>query len=180
MTQSNEPNDMHAGEPQVDRPIMPNGYGVPDSLDGVLSWDEVVARLRASSVYWLATTRPDGRPHVVPRWGAWMDEELHYDGSPETVHVRNLDHNSSCALHLEDGTRAVILEGAAGPVTEPPLSFRQRLAAEMARKYGRDGYTPEPDSWTGPDAGGLCRFVPQKAMAWTAFPNDVTRFSFHR
>ena len=96
-------------EPRVDRPEMPEGYGVPETSDGVLSWSRVVERLEASKQYWMATTRPDGRPHVVPRWGAWLDGRLYYDGSPDTVHVRNLVANPSCVLHLEAGCQATSL-----------------------------------------------------------------------
>jgi hypothetical protein len=35
-----------------------------------------------------------------------------------------------------------------------------------------------PDSWEGPDAGGLRVFTPLKAIAWFDFPTDVTRFRF--
>ena len=46
---------------------MPEGYGVPEGPEGLLGWEEVDARLAEARVYWMATTRPDGRPHVVPR-----------------------------------------------------------------------------------------------------------------
>lgn len=162
----------------VDRPEMPDGYGVPETSDGLLAWEAVEARLRDSTVYWLATTRPDGRPHVVPRWGAWVDGRLFYDGAPTTRHAVNLRSNGHCVLHLEDGTRAVIVEGTSRPASPPGSELGGRIAAEMARKYGADGYAPEPDSWEGEDAGGLCVLTPDKALAWNSFPADVTRFRF--
>lgn len=164
--------------PTAERPRMPDGYGLPDGTDGLLPWEEVDSRLRTSRVYWLATTRPDGRPHVVPRWGAWLDGCLHYDGSPATRHVRNLADNPHCAVHLEDGTQAVILEGTAGPAAPPPAGLGQRLSAEFSRKYGGQGYAPPPDAWDGPDAGGLCVFTPATGLAWTSFPSDATRYIF--
>lgn len=164
--------------PAADRPIMPDGYGVPESSDGLLMWPEVSRRLVAATQYWMATTRPDGRPHAVPRWGVWLEGGLWYDGSPETVHVRNLVSNPACVLHLEDGWQAVIVEGASAPAAPPGLTLGGRIAAAFAAKYGDKGYSPEPDAWEGPGAGGLLRFTPAKAMAWFDFPNDVTRFSF--
>lgn len=155
---------------------MPEGYGVPPSDDALLAWSQVEARLVASAQYWMATTRPDGRPHVVPRWGVWLDGGLFYDGAPTTVHVRNLHANPSCALHLEDGWQAVIVDGTSGPAEPPGLDLGARIAAEVARKYGDRGYAPAADAWQGPDAGGLCRFVPDRALAWFDFPVDVTRF----
>ena len=165
-------------EPRVDRPQMPDGYGVPETSDGVLSWSRVVERLEGSKQYWMATTRPDGRPHVVPRWGAWLDGRLFYDGSPDTVHVRNIVANPACVLHLEDGWHSVIVEGRAAPADPPGLELGERIAAAIGGKYGADGYEPTPDSWEGEDSGGLVVFTPTKAMAWFDFPNDVTRFTF--
>jgi nitroimidazol reductase NimA-like FMN-containing flavoprotein (pyridoxamine 5'-phosphate oxidase superfamily) len=166
---------MSSDNPMIDRPIMPAGYGVPADSTALLTWADVEPRLVESAVYWLATTRPDGRPHVVPRWGVWVDGAFWYDGSPQTRHVRNLVDNAACTLHLEDGTRAVIVEGIAGPATPPEPALAARLSAAFG-KYKEQGYTPGPDSWQGELAGGLCRLAPTKALAWLNFPVDVTRF----
>ena len=131
-----------------------------------------------SSHYWMATTRPDGRPHVVPRWGVWMVRRFWYDGAPDTVHTQNLAANPACVLHLENGRQAVIVEGLSQAADPPGLEFGGRLAVEFSRKYSDLGYSPKPDSWEGPDAGGLRVFTPMKAMAWFDFPKDVTRFRF--
>lgn len=163
---------------RVDRPEMPDGYGVPDTPAGTLEWSAVEARLATAHHYWMSTTRPDGRPHVVPRWGVWLDRRFWYDGSPDTIHAGNLRTNPACSLHLESGTEAVILEGVSRSADPPGRAFGERLAAEFARKYARLGYSPEPDAWEGPDAGGLLTFTPHKALAWFAFPSDVSRFRF--
>lgn len=157
---------------------MPAGYGVPETEVGVLDWHAVEQRLVESAHYWMATTRPNGRPHVVPRWGVWLDGRFWYDGSPDTVHVRNLMANPACALHLEDGRRAVMVEGRSDVADPPGPELGVRLAGEFARKYAALGYSPEPDAWEGADSGGLRVLVPQKAMAWFEFPTDVTRFRF--
>lgn len=165
-------------QPRTDRPIMPPGYGVPATSDGLLSWADVEPRLVAAGEYWLASTRPDGRPHVVPRWGVWMDGRFWYDGSPATVHVQNVDRNSACTLHLEDGQRAVIVEGASTAAAPPDPDVGRRLAAAFAEKYADRGYEPSPDAWEGEHAGGLRILTPTKALAWFDFPSDVTRFRF--
>ena len=56
--------------------------------------------------------------------------------------------------------------------------FAEAVAAEITRKYSEMGYSPEPDSWSGTDAGGLMVFSPDKALAWFDFPADLTRFRF--
>lgn len=165
-------------EPSRDRPEMPDGYGIPDSDDGLLSWGAVEERLVEAVHYWMATTRADGRPHVVPRWGVWLDGGLFYDGAPTTVHARNLAFSTACTLHLEDGSKAVIVEGHSVPATPPGLELGARIAEAVGQKYGDKGYAPETDAWEGDDAGGLMRFTPRLAMAWFDFPTDVTRFRF--
>lgn len=161
-----------------DRPQMPDGYGIPETDDGMLAWADVEARLVAAPQYWMATTRPDGRPHVVPRWGVWLDGQFFYDGAPTTVHARNIAQRPPCTLHLEDGWKAVIVEGLSQPARPPGLVLGARLAKGFAAKYADRGYEPTPNAWEGEGAGGLVTFVPTKAMAWFDFPTDVTRFRF--
>lgn len=162
--------------PNIDRPEMPSGYGV-EQATRYLEWPEVGARLTDSLNYWLATTRPDGRPHVVPRWGVWLDDAFWYDGSPETFHVKNLEHNPVCALHLESGTEVTIVEGRS--IRPEPIvgELGERLAAEYGRKYGTQ-YSPEPDAWSDEIAGGMRTIAPDRVLAWTDFPKDLTRFTF--
>lgn len=155
---------------------MPAGYGV-EQASAFVAWQDIEKKLRDSRHYWLATTRPGGGPHVVPRWGVWLDDAFWYDGSPETVHVRNLNEDPRCVLHLEDGQRATILEGksiACGPIQG---DLGERLAAEFARKYSPD-YTPQPTAWSDEIAGGMRRIQPEKVMAWNEFPKDLTRYRF--
>ena len=60
------------------RPDMPH-YGVmPDQKDGMLTWDWVDRQMTQSRNYWIATTQPDGRPHVVPIWGAWVEGSFYF------------------------------------------------------------------------------------------------------
>ena len=107
--------------PRVDRPVFPDGYGLPTGVEGTLAWADVEARLVAATSYWVASVRPDGRPHVVPRWGVWLDGRFWYDGAPTTVHARNLAVNPACTLHLESGTEVVIVEGESRPARAEPL-----------------------------------------------------------
>jgi len=162
----------------IDRPEIPDGYGLPTTDEGLLDWAVVAAELETASQYWMATTRPDGRPHVVPRWGVWLNNSLWYDGAPTTTHATNLRTNGHCVLHLEDGWRAVIVEGVSGPSESPGLDLGDQIATAISAKYADKGYSPTADSWEGEDAGGLCRFLPSKAMAWFDFPTDMTRFRF--
>jgi nitroimidazol reductase NimA-like FMN-containing flavoprotein (pyridoxamine 5'-phosphate oxidase superfamily) len=168
---------MTESTPKRSRPTFPDGYGLPDTEAGMLEWEQVRERLVESKQYWLATVRPDGRPHVVPRWGVWLDDRLYYDGAPTTRHARNLEQNSHVSLNLEDGWQAVIVEGTSEATRADADGLGARLA-EAFVKYHDDGYAPKPDAWAGEDGGGLRVITPTTAMAWFHFPKDATRFTF--
>jgi hypothetical protein len=165
-------------EPRITgRPQVPDGYGVQEK-GPFLEWREVAGRLAEATEYWLATTRPDGKPHVVPRWGVWLDNRFWYDGSPETRHALNLEQNPACALHLESGTTVTIVEGRSKRSEPIKELLGNRLSAEYARKYQKLGYAPPPDAWSDEAAGGMRVLTPEKAIAWSAFPTDLTRYAF--
>lgn len=163
--------------PTPDRPILPDGYGLPGTTDGLLRWEQVEPRLREAQHYWLGSVRPDGRPHAVPRWGVWLDGRFWYDGAPTTRHTRNVEVNPAVTLTLESGTEVVIVEGESHATSAEPDRLGARLA-EAFGKYAASGYSPAADSWSGPDGGGLRVVVPHRVLAWFDFPTDCTRFVF--
>jgi hypothetical protein len=164
-------------EPRRERPTFPTGYGLPDDDSGLLTWAEVRGRLEAARHYWLASVRPDGRPHLIPRWGVWVDGAFWYDGSPETRHVRNLEHNPACSLSLESGEQVVIVEGRSEATRADADGLGARISAAFAKYHGA-GYSPAADAWSGADGGGLRVLRPVSCLAWFAFPTDATRFVF--
>ena len=142
----------------------PEGYGTPTVT---LAWPDVRARLVAATHYWLATTRPDGRPHAVPSDGIWADEGCYFGGHAATVHLRNLATNPAVSLHLEDATAAVIVEGTAWWVV-PSRAAARSLAAASKAKYG----------WASSYAGGVWLLRPARVLAWNTLFRDATRFTF--
>jgi hypothetical protein len=158
--------------PKVTRPIFPPGY--VDKPSAYLTWEWVAAQLTESKHYWLCTVRPDGRPHVVPRWCVYLDGKIYYDGSPETRHARNIEKNPHGSLHLESGSEAIILEGTAAPGGKPSPELGRRLS-QAYKKYKEMGYSPKPNSW---DEGGLFVFTPRQCIAWSNFTKDPTKFIF--
>lgn len=162
-------------EPRRDRPVMPKDYGVPEDDEGLLPWSHVAQRMEAAKNYWVATVRPDRRPHVSAVWGAWLDDTLYFDGSPQTRRGRNIAANPHIAVHLESAKDVVILEGTATEITPPDRAFAERLAAAITAKYAADGYTATPETWNG---GGLWRVRHRLVIAFTQFPKDATRWRF--
>ena len=77
-----------ARKPVADRPDIPYGLKGPKEGSGLLPWSRASDRLRSSYIYWVSTTRKDGRPHSVPVWGLWLDETLYFSNGALTA--RNL------------------------------------------------------------------------------------------
>ena len=99
-----------------------------------MPWPEARRRLADARLYWLATTAPDGRPHVRPVLGVWVDGSLHTTSSPAARKARNLAANNSCSFSTSADGVDVVLEGNAVKVVEP--THLQRVAEAYASKYG--------------------------------------------
>jgi hypothetical protein len=163
-------------EPVRSRPRLPDGYGVPESAEGMVEWSWAVEQLEQARNYWFSTTRPDGRPHAMPAWAVWVNDALYFDGSPETRRSRNLAKNPALSVHLESGDHVVILEGQALEAGRPDPEFARQLAAAFEKKYGAShDYHPAPDTW---DNGGLWTLRPRVAFGWRDFPTSLTRWRF--
>lgn len=153
--------------PRAEQLDIPREYGTPDRL---LDWDSVDARLAAAHHYWLATVRPDGRPHAVPSDGLWLEARWYFGGSPTTVKHRNLLANPRATLHLEDARSAVIVEGRC-EIRMPGPEGAQRLVEQSKAKYG---YAPPVEAYL----SGVWTLIPRRVMAWTELHVDATRFLF--
>ena len=87
------------------------GYGLPKSKKGLLPWKWAEDRLRKSRQYWIATTRPDGRPHVMVVWALWLDGALYFATGRTSRKAKNLVRNPSCIMCTENAAEAVVIEG---------------------------------------------------------------------
>ena len=157
--------------PARDRPHAP-GYGIPTGPEGMLSWGYVEERMSAARNYWVATTRPDGRPHVTPVWGLWVDGTFYFGGTPHSRKARNLAENPNVVVHLESGDDVVVLEGTAEVVKDPDPALSERVAAASIAKYGVGSSAIE----------GSYAVRPRVVLAWSegGFPDTATRWLFER
>lgn len=162
-------------EPQVTRPIFPPGY--VNKPGAMLAWARVQTQLATAKNYWLCSVRPNGRPHVIPKWAVWVGGKIYFDGSPETRHARNIAANPHVSLHLESGDQAVIVEGTTAAIARPAPELAQQVAEAYRLKYAAFGYAPNADQW---DGGGLFEITMRTVIAWTSFANDPTKFVFER
>lgn len=103
--------------PKTTRPHMP-GYGLPKTKKGLLPWKWAEDRLSKSRQYWIATTRPDGRPHVMIVWALWMDGRLYFSTGSKSRKAQNLAKNPHCTMCTKKADEAVILEGVVETETD--------------------------------------------------------------
>ena len=153
----------------------PSDYGQTDeSLAEVLEWSDVSDLIARSSNYFVATTRPDGRPYVRPVDGTFVDGALCFGGSPETRWVRHLAERPDVSVSLPDDDHAVILEGAAELIADPESDLWAALAPAQAAKY------PQYFSAESPTFHPFWALRPARVYAWslTGFPAKATRFDF--
>ncbi len=155
-------------EPRASRPRM-EGYGVPQSAEGMLPWRFAQERLERARNYWVCTVRPDGRPHAAPVWGVWVANALYFGTSPASLKARNLATNPAVVVHLESGDEVVIVEGRAEQAGSLPAELFRQIGDAYAAKYG--GYRPE-------SAASQYVVWPRTVYGWRDFPTDVTRWRF--
>jgi hypothetical protein len=161
-------------EPQVSRPFIQDGYGIPETLDGTLHWSWAEERLVSAPVYWVASVTAEGRPHVTPIWGAWVDGAFWMEGGPNTKRFRNLAANPAAVVSVERGDDVVIVEGDADLVTSLDDGLTQRLLDGYAKYIASHDYKAEASNW----AEGIWRVTPRKVFGWSNFPMDTTRWVF--
>jgi hypothetical protein len=112
------------------------GYGIAaaDEGEGLLPWHWAEERLERARNYFIATTRPEGRPHVMVVWGVWVEDRFAFSTSPTSRKAKNLAANGNCVICPGDAEEAVIVEGSAAVATDAAL--RARIAEAYKAKYG--------------------------------------------
>src|SRR5688572_10968249 len=109
---------MNSQSPKTSRPDIPD-YGIlpPDEGEGLLPWEWAAERLLISHNYMVATTRPDGRPHVMPVWGLWLNGGFYFSTGRRSRKTKNLGANPHCVVSTDRADEAVIVEGVAEEIT---------------------------------------------------------------
>jgi len=97
------------------------------------SWTEARRRLTEADWYWLATVRPDGRPHVMPLLAVWLDGALYFCTGRTTRKGKNLARQTYCVITTASDDAHLVVEGAATKVSD--AATLQRVAGVYAAKY---------------------------------------------
>ena len=92
-------------------------------------------RLATERNIWMATTRPDGRPHLAPLWFTYVDDAVWIGTGAGSVRTANLRTNPKASITLEDGNAPITAEGV---VTIHETERPPAVAAAFAEKYDWD------------------------------------------
>jgi nitroimidazol reductase NimA-like FMN-containing flavoprotein (pyridoxamine 5'-phosphate oxidase superfamily) len=136
--------------------------------------------LADAELYWLTTVRGDGRPHVTPLVGVWVDDSFVFCTGSGEQKARNLESSKSVAVTTgsnkwKDGLD-VVVEGVAERVTG--LATLTALADAYRDKYDGDWDYDADDKVFDPDGvrAPVFRVQPTKVIAFAKSPHGQTTF----
>lgn len=121
------------------------------SSDGAVptAWAQARKVLDDAELYWVSTVRPDGRPHVTPLLGVWLDGATYFCTGSTERKAKNLMQNPHCILttgcNKLDGLDLVV-EGEAADVSDE--TELRSVADAYEAKYGTHLTAPE-GTWFG-------------------------------
>src|SRR5713226_5902519 len=122
-------------EPKASRPYWPDALQNPsDDTTGLKPWQWALERLEKSHNYWIATSRPEGRPHLMLVWGIWWEAAFWFSTGPRTRKAKNIAVHPECTVGTEDASEAVILEGSVEQISD--RAVWKRLCEVYDKKYG--------------------------------------------
>lgn len=101
-----------------------------------IPWSRALEGLEAHDARscWLATTRPDGRPHLMGIGGLWVDGKMYFVSGARTRKSRNLAKNRGCVIGVSLKGLDLVIEGTAKKVTDAATLER------LAKAYAAQGW----------------------------------------
>jgi general stress protein 26 len=151
-----------------------------------IPWSRALDQLQddsAKKTTWLATVRPDGRPHVAGVGALWLDGKVYFTSGAGTRKSRDLAANPHCVVSVALPDLDLVVEGTATKVTDDATLQRlaERYAAQGWPARVEDGALTAPYSApsAGPPPWYLYALTPSTAFGVaTAEPNGATRWRF--
>jgi hypothetical protein len=150
-------------------------FSSPDAVQ--TEWSQGRAVVAGAETYWLSTVRPDGRPHVTPLLGIWLEGAFYFCTGPDERKAKNLLANRHCVVTTGRNTLDgldLVLEGTAELTS----------ADTYESKYGAHFASPD-GTWSGlGDAIRQAEALTYRVVPETAFgfgkgkPFSQTRWRF--
>ncbi|MGE5333924.1 MAG: pyridoxamine 5'-phosphate oxidase family protein [Nitrososphaerota archaeon] len=153
-----------------------------------IPWSRALDQLQdaeARKTYWLATVRPNGRPHVAGIGALWLDGKFYFTSGAGTRKSQNLAANPSCTISVALPDLDLAVEGTVTQVTDDATLKRiaELYAAQGWPASVGDGALTAPYSApsAGPPPWQLYAMTPITAFGVaTAEPYGATRWRFER
>jgi len=131
----------------------------------------------------LATTRPDGRPHVAAVGALWDGGKVYFVSGSGTRKSRNLAQNANCVMSMSLTGIDLVIEGTAAKVTD------ELTLERLAKRYADQGWpaTVKDGAFTyeysapsaGPPPWDLYALTPMTVFGvLTVEPGGATRWRF--
>src|SRR5580658_4664951 len=102
-----------------------------------VGWGRARLELEGAELYWLSSVRPDGRPHVTPLLGVWLDNAFCFATGSTERKAKNLAENGHCVVttgrNVLDGLD-IVVEGTATGVDDD--AGLRAVATALETKYG--------------------------------------------
>lgn len=138
-------------------------YGISADPAGMLPWSWAVERLQTPRNYWLSTTRPDGRPHVMPIWCVWVNNAFYFSTGARSRKARNLAANPLCVISVEHSEGSVMVEGTA-----------EITATESVPQEAFTAYKIKYDWELDPKMGPIYVLQPRVIFGFSNVPGEYT------
>jgi hypothetical protein len=166
-------------------------YGAPP-----IAWSRAAVQLEAGEdppsadgtpapprTFWLATSGPDGRPHVAGVGALWLEDRLWFVSGPRTRKSRNLRSNPACAISVRLPGLDLVVEGRARRVSDQETIERvvaaYRAGGWPAEAAGHEITAPYSAPSAGPPPWFLYTVDADVAFGVaSAEPHGATRWRF--
>jgi hypothetical protein len=151
-----------------------------------IPWSRALEALESghpTQTTFLATTRPDGRPHVAGVGAVWDSGKVYFVSGAGTRKSRNVAHDAHCAIAMPYTGIDLVVEGRAERVTDDETLQR------LAKRYADGGWpaTVKDGAFTheysapsaGPPPWDLYAVTPTTVFGvLAAEPGGATRWRF--
>jgi general stress protein 26 len=146
-------------------------------------WPDAIVLLEQAELFWVSSVRLDGRPHVTPVVGVWVDGALYFGSGPEEQKSKNLGANPHCAVTTGCNTWNegfdVVVHGDVEILRD--RSQLQRVADAFLAKYEGDWAFEVGDDgkFRGPGVTVVYQLIPTQALGFgKGDPFSHTRWDF--
>ncbi len=138
-------------------------------------WELARTRLanpEQSRTCWLATTRPDGGPHLMPVIGFWIDDAMHILAGEGSQKARNIAADGRCVIATGSTTLPsldIVIEGRAEAITDPDV-VRHLVEVYREKNWPLEADGDKVDGPNAPTAGPppytFFRIVPSRVFGF--------------